>query len=277
MPFFAVVETGFAWADGQFRLDDVLSPIGIGLDYLAVVADPLGALIGQALDFLLGLLIDYAASLCPPLDALWGAPDQIVGYSEKVHQSSAKLADAANLLADAAAALTIWAGQGAQAYLDVLKGAYTSVSAQSALNANMADLWNAVGCVAAMVKEFLWGLIIDRLAAWIKEGLVALAASVPSLGTSIGIYTGWVAASYAWTFGKVMNFLSEAADEIDDIAEMLKINNKWLDSLEDVFGSAASSPIVPNIPNWVAPIPEGAGNAGGTFGDPSDSINPFPS
>lgn len=300
MPVKQALEMANSYADGSFGLSDVATTVDFGMECLNAFLDPLGCLAGQALDFLLRPLMDWAISLVPPLDALWGSPEDIAAYATRVNEASAALADAANGMVDSADDIPSWTGRGANQYHEVLQGMYSTLKSQSQATSGSAELLRAVGAVAAMTREFLWSLIKDFLAGLIRNAIIALASSWFSFGSSIAVYMTWAAGKYAWVCGKVAHYLSKAFDWLAKISSKLGPLSKMLAnvaaSLRHVravqFGRAGglansantirtnpgrAAENVPDTPNTGVPAAGSqTSDSADTGGDPSDSIRDFP-
>lgn len=205
-PYVATVDNslGHNWAEGANELTDVkklctdaytdhdaLASVfdtgGFALDVLGDIGDPLGAVIGCAV----GWIVDHVSFLRDPVDWLAGDPRSIEAATQTWANVSNGMRRAAQCYADAVSGLSAdqWSGDAADAYrkkggdwVGALDGAASMAELESILI-------SATGGLCAAFRGLIFEAVSSAIERWVLVGLVALANSAWTFGASIA---GWV-------------------------------------------------------------------------------------
>ncbi|WP_297741985.1 WXG100 family type VII secretion target [uncultured Tessaracoccus sp.] len=213
------ITTKDAWCDGAVGIDDFASPVFAGLEGLGIFIDPVNWLVGGILDPIYDLILDY----CTPLKA---AIETITGSPEKVEAAAAGLQDAAKQTADAAnqliehvnAILTNWEGKAREACRTAMAAAVEMQRDIADKLHSFANVYYTVASIVSALKEIVVSLIKMFVTDLITKGLLAAAAGIPSLGSTIAAYMTWAAGKYALVAGKVSRLFARAAGKLSKLA-----------------------------------------------------------
>ncbi|MFC4001412.1 WXG100 family type VII secretion target [Prauserella oleivorans] len=187
--------------------DWAVDGLALGLDALGFIANPLGALAGSVV----GFLIEHLEFLKEPLDDLAGDPDAIFAvaavWGEQVSKECVQIADDYQRAIESE--IGSWNGDAAEAYRGKSGQIVEQIRSLEAAAVGVSQAVQGSGQAVATVR----GIIRDLIADVVGEILVAAAAAVASswftLGGSLAAFTGWAVARGAATAGKIAGKISK--------------------------------------------------------------------
>lgn len=200
----------------------VASGAALGADALGAVADPIGAVAGQ----LIGWMLEHVEPLRLVLHQLSGKPDMVQGYADTWTNISGRLAEEGQEYLDRVPRETgDWIGPGGDAYrksavetIQLAAGAAQGVDAVSAAAAKMKDV---VASVRAAVRDILADLAGALVSAAIQAATVVLApGAVKTILTRIataGIkIAGWVT-TLTVVITRLAGVITDLVQALDDL------------------------------------------------------------
>ncbi len=144
---------------GGSWIDATLGSVGAGLDALAVVSDPVSAL----LQYGIAWIIEHVRPLSHALDALAGDPGQIEAHAQTWRNIAASLSDQATGLSRAVAGdVDEWTGLGADAYRVRAKQTTDAIGGLASGAGAMANITEAAGVLIAGVRM----MVRDAITRW---------------------------------------------------------------------------------------------------------------
>jgi hypothetical protein len=162
-------------------VDATLGGVGAGLDALATLSDPLGALMQYGLSW----LIEHIRPLSEALDWLAGAPTIIAGHAQTWRNVATSVrADVVGLRAGTASNLTGWQGPAARAYGSWSARQQTVLGGLATGADTMASITEGVAYLTAGVRT----LVRDAIATVVSRAIEYAGEEVFSLGFA----TPWV-------------------------------------------------------------------------------------
>lgn len=224
-----LVNTVQCWGDGNLRLNDLTSVADLGLNTLGIVIDPLGTILSAALDFLKDWLLANCKPFSDFVDALLGSPEQIYAQSEKWAQVAADCSTLRQDHAITCSDLQSWTGAAAEGYQEICAETDPVFETAQGAATRLGQLVTATGALVGMIREFLWQLLKTVITELIKWGLAALAAAIPSLGSSIAAFTAWATGRFAWLGAKFAGTMAKLLTKCGDIARKLGFSGKLFD------------------------------------------------
>lgn len=208
-------------ADGKLRFGDVTSVADLGMGILSTALDPIGAILGSAVDFLMNLLVNSIKPLGDAVNWLLGDPPSISAASTTWRETGVKVVDSGNAFVASLGGLGTWEGPAAESYRGVVRHTH-GIYNQAAQSADGVATWISVaGAVVATFREFMWGMLKDFITEVVKAAIAAVIAAVPSLGASVGAFTAWFGARMAMIAGKFTRTLSKLMTKMGDLCQKL--------------------------------------------------------
>jgi uncharacterized protein YukE len=208
-----------SWVDGT------LGVVGGGLDALAFVSDPVGAL----LQYGIAWLIEHVKPLSEALDWLAGDPGRIAAHAQTWRNVASSLRAEAESLAGAVGVdITGWSGAASEAYrswaarrgqsLEALAKASDAV----ALMSEGAGL--LIGTVRIMVRDAV-ATVVSRLVVYAGELVASLGLATPLVAEQVStLCAAWAARIARWLkelISSIRNLLCEG-DNLGRLIELLK-------------------------------------------------------
>lgn len=226
--------------DGKLRFNDLTSLVDVGMGILTTALDPLGALVGSAVGYLVDWLIANLEPLKKAVDWLLGAPDQIAETARQWRQTGTTIADQGDAFVASLSGLSTWAGPASEAYKGVVRHCH-AVYQQANEAANGVAGWvNLAGALVKAFREFMLSMLKDFITEVVKAALIAAASAVPSLGASIGVFTSWFSARMAMMAGKFAKTLSKLMTKMGDLAKKLGASGRSFHVAAEKLRQAAS-------------------------------------
>jgi hypothetical protein len=183
-----------SWIDGS------LGVVGAGLDALAVVSDPVGAL----LQYGVAWIIEHVKPLTEALDWLAGDPGQIAGHAQTWRNVARSLQDsAANLDRAVRWDVSDWGGTAGPAYRTWAKQQQDAVAGLGKAAETMAMVTEGAGMLIAAVRI----LVRDAIATCVSRLITYAAEEAFSLGVATPLVVEQVATLVASWAGKIARWL----------------------------------------------------------------------
>ncbi|GAB3622113.1 hypothetical protein GCM10027418_01950 [Mariniluteicoccus endophyticus] len=265
------MEAAQALGDGELGLDDATSVVGLGMAALNAFLDPAGALVGAALGPLLDWVAANVSFVKEPLDLLLGDPPEIMGYAGTWGQASQHLAQIAQQHSSAVAEqIPGWTGGARDAYLQVQANVSRALVASAKLAQTMAQAVQVAGTIVAVLRELIWGMVKDLVISLVTNAVIAAAAAIPSLGSSLAAYTAWASAKVSLVMGKISMGISKVFGKLSKLTSRIgplsRMFAKAAAAFEKMgakfFKAAGRMPDGTKIPDVDAPDLPGTSSAG---------------
>jgi uncharacterized protein YukE len=182
-----------SWVDGT------LGSVGAGLDALAVVSDPIGAL----LQYGIAWLIEHVKPLSAALDWLAGDPGAIAGHAQTWRNVAETLrTDADDLVRSVRFDLTEWSGAASDAYRNWAAQRDRSLQALAKASDTMALMTEGagvlIGSVRMMVRDAV-ATVVSRLIVYAGELLASLGTATPVVVEQVStLCASWAARISRW-------------------------------------------------------------------------------
>jgi len=199
----------------QSWVDGTLGAVGAGLDALALVSDPIGAL----LQYGIAWLIEHVKPLSEALDWLAGDPGAIAGHAqtwrnvaERVRAESDKLARAVRF------DLTEWEGAAADAYRVWAGRREEALQALGQASDTMALITEGAGLLIATVRT----MVRDAVATVVSRLIVYAGELVASLGTATPLVAEQVTTLCAAWAAKIARWLKDLISSLRNLGGMMR-------------------------------------------------------
>lgn len=229
-----------AWSDGKLGFGDVTSAVDLGLGVLGAALDPVGAILGSAVDYLMNFIVDHISFLKKAVDDLLGDPPGITQVATAWSQAGQDIAASANRHVGYLGDLSTWSGDASDAYRDVVKGTHGVYGAASQAAADISGWVGIAGSIVSVFREFIWGMLKDFITQVIEAAIAALAAAIPSLGSSIGVFTAWFTGKVGVMAGKFAKTLSQLMTKMGSMARKLGKSGRAFDVAAERLSQVAS-------------------------------------
>ena len=182
-----------SWVDGS------LGVVGAGLDALALVSDPVGALLQYGISW----LIEHVRPLSEALDWLAGDPGLIAGHAQTWRNVASSLRDESDSLARAARFdLSEWHGAAAAAYQRWVGQRDESLQALARASDTMALIVEGagmlIGTVRVMVRDAV-ATVVSRLIVYAGELIASFGLATPLVVEQVStLCASWAARISRW-------------------------------------------------------------------------------
>ncbi|MER7459310.1 WXG100 family type VII secretion target [Micromonospora sp. NPDC126480] len=241
------IRTG-SWIDGS------LGVVSAGLDALALVSDPAGAL----LQYGIAWLIEHVRPLSEALDWLAGDPAQITAYAQTWRNVAASLRDEAAALAravrtdvagwggSASPAYRTWAAEQQQAVTGLAEGA----EAMAAITEGSAGL---VAAVRLLVRDAI-ATCVSRLVVYAAELVATGGLAAPLVAEQVTTLVAAWAARIAKLLRGLLTSLRRLIPEVRRLGNLIEKLKQILSRLRSRTSSGGSSgPRDPEVPREPTP------------------------
>ena len=206
-------------------IEGTLGAVSAGLDALAVISDPIGAL----LQYGMAWIIDYVKPLSEALDWLAGNPAQIAAHAQTWHNVAGALHDRASDLDRAVRWDNAeWTGDAADAYRNWVGQQKGAVDGLAQAATTLATLTQAAGQLIAGVRMMVRDAIatlVSRLIDYAIEELASFGLATPLVVEQVStLCASWAAKISAW-FKDLVGSLSKlrgVASKVGELIEKLK-------------------------------------------------------
>ena len=197
-----------SWVDGT------LGVVGAGLDGLALVSDPVGALLQYGISW----LIEHVKPLSEALDWLAGDPGQIAGHAQTWRNVASSLRTEADGLARSVRFdLAEWSGAASDAYRRWVSQRDQSLQALAKASDTMALITEGagmlIGTVRVMVRDAV-ATVVSRLIVYAGELIATAGLATPLVVEQVTtLCASWAAKITRWLrelIASIRNLLREA-------------------------------------------------------------------
>jgi hypothetical protein len=231
--------------DGSW-IEASLSAVSAGLDALAVVSDPIGAL----LQYGVAWIIEHVKPLTQALDWLAGDPAQVGGQAQTWRNVAVSLSDhAADLDRAVRWDTTEWIGDAADAYRRWTAQQKGAIEALAKAAETLAVITEAAGFLVAGVRILVRDAIatlVSRLISYAAEEVFSLGLATPLVVEQVAtLCTSWAARISRW-LRDLITSLSRLRGAADKIGELIEAVKKLLGRL---LGRGNEPPRVPRKPS----------------------------
>jgi uncharacterized protein YukE len=208
-----------SWVDGT------LGVVGGGLDALAFVSDPVGAL----LQYGVAWLIEHVKPLSEALDWLAGDPGQITAQAQTWRNVASSLRTEAESLAGAVRVdVTGWSGAASEAYRSWAAQRGQSLEALAKASDTLALMTEGagllIGTVRIMVRDAI-ATVVSRLIVYAGELIASVGLATALVGEQVStLCAAWAARIARWLkelISSIRNLLREG-DNLARLIELLK-------------------------------------------------------
>jgi hypothetical protein len=208
-----------SWVDGT------LGVVGAGLDALALVSDPVGALLQYGISW----LIEHVKPLSEALDWLAGDPGQIAGHAQTWRNVASSLRDEADSLARAVRFdLAEWQGAASDAYRGWAGQRDQSLLALARASETMALITEGagmlIGTVRIMVRDAV-ATVVSRLVVYAGELIASFGLATPVVVEQVStLCASWAAKIARWLkdlIASIRNLMRES-DKLGKLIELLR-------------------------------------------------------
>ncbi|MFG1607719.1 WXG100 family type VII secretion target [Actinoplanes sp. NPDC049265] len=200
---------GGSWIDGT------IGGVSAGLDALAVVSDPVGAL----LQYGVAWLIEHVRPLSEALDWLAGDPAEIAAHAQTWRNAATRLQSEADDLARSVAwDVSEWSGTASDTYRAYASGQVRSLETLAVASDGMALITESAGLVIATVRE----LVRDAVATVVSRLIVYAAELLGTLGTAAPLVAEQVATLCASWGAKIANWLRGLIATLRKLADFMR-------------------------------------------------------
>ena len=212
-----------SWVDGS------LGVVGAGLDGLALVSDPVGALLQYGISW----LIEHVKPLSEALDWLAGDPGQIAGHAQTWRNVAVSLRDEAGAVARAVRFdLSEWQGAASDAYRGWVGQRDQSLLALAKASDTMALITEGagvlIGTVRMMVRDAV-ATVVSRLIVYAGELIASFGLATPLVVEQVStLCASWAARIGRWlrdliaSIRNLGNAMHQLGTRINDLVESLR-------------------------------------------------------
>lgn len=205
-----------------------LNALGLGVDAVGLVADPLGTLISWGF----GWAIENISFLREPFDALMGNPDAIGGMASTWENVGNELKSVGQEYGQAVGGTTGWEGQAGDAYRklgnDISQKVDQLAAASTSMKSAVDGAGAVVGAVRGIVRDIIAGAIGEIVSCLLKWGIAAACTAGIAAGGAIAdavrIALKWAEKISEWMnkLGTVLHNLWSKLDELGSAATSLR-------------------------------------------------------
>jgi hypothetical protein len=228
------VESG-SWIDGT------LGVVGAGLDGLALVSDPVGAL----LQYGIAWLIEHVKPLSEALDWLAGDPSQIAAHAATWRNVASSLAaDADSLASSVRLDLTEWSGAAATAYGRWSSGREQTLRALAKASEAMALMTEGAGALIGTVRM----MVRDAVATVVSRLIVYAGELIATAGLATPLVVEQVTTLCASWAAKIARWLRSLISSLRKLGEAMTRLGRNIDGLKGASGGRGSEPETPGKP-----------------------------
>jgi hypothetical protein len=211
-----------SWVDGS------LGVVGAGLDALALISDPAGAL----LQYGVAWIIEHVRPLSEALDWLAGDPGQIAGHAQTWRNAAADLrADADELFRAAKLEVSSWTGGAADAYRRWAGERGQALGALASAGETMAAITEGAGFLIAAVRL----LVRDAIATVVSRLIVYAAEVAGSFGLATPLVIEQVSTLVAAWAAKITRWLRSLIASLRNLARQSEQLQRLIEALRRIL------------------------------------------
>ncbi|MGW4942472.1 WXG100 family type VII secretion target [Actinoplanes sp. NPDC004185] len=227
-------------------IDGTLGTIGAGLDGLALISDPAGAL----LQYGIAWLIEHVKPLSEALDWLAGDPAQIAAYATTWRNVAASLTDSADGVSYAFRAdVGEWSGAAATAYREWAGRREQTLRALARASETTALITEAAGALIGTVRL----LVRDAVATVVSRLIVYAGELIATAGLATPLVVEQVTTLCAAWGARIARWLRALIASLRKLAEATTRLGR---NIEDLKGSSLGKGGEPEVPHKPTPDPK---------------------
>ena len=239
--------------DGSW-VDGTLGVVGAGLDALAMIADPVGALLQYGVSW----LIEHVKPLSDALDWLAGDPRQIATHAQTWRNVAGSLrGDAAELARAVRSDASEWAGAAGDAYRARAQQQQQCLGGLASAADAMAAVTEGAGYLIAAVRI----LVRDAIATVVSRLVVYAAEEVASLGLATPLVIAQVTTLIASWAAKIARMLSALIRSLHKLSGESRMLARLIDELKSILGRLGGKGGEPHGPEAPKETPKKIGSA----------------
>jgi hypothetical protein len=224
-----------SWIDGS------LGVVGAGLDALALISDPVGAL----LQYGVAWIIEHVRPLSEALDWLAGDPGQIAGHAQTWRNVAGDLrADADSLVRAARFDVSEWSGAAADAYRRWAGEQGQALDSLASAADTMAAITEGAGFLIAAVRV----MVRDAIATVVSRLIVYAAEVAGSFGLAAPLVVEQVSTLIASWAAKIARWLRSLIGSLRALAGQSRLLERLIEALKKILGRLRGRPGEPDIP-----------------------------
>ncbi|WP_027928548.1 WXG100 family type VII secretion target [Amycolatopsis benzoatilytica] len=253
------------------KLSIGMASVGMAIDILGMVLDPIGSLLTAGI----GWLIEHLVIFRWPLDFLMGDPKGIDAAKEAINAEAAKVKQWSEDHAKATKDLmSSWTGPAADKFRADMEGVAAQIDALSDYVKFAGKQMSIAGALIGTVRGIVRDIIAMTLAAIVKAAIIAVALAPVTFGASI---VAAIASTIAEVGVAIAKIGKKIADAAKTLAELLKLLAKTRGAADDVVklslgdlgkinlpGGGPKKPFTPKPPNGPPKAIEDVPTGGGT-------------
>ncbi len=236
------------FAKGDLNGSSLSSLCNLDMSALGNGSNPLDAVMGAALDYLMDLILKGCKPLADVVDSLLGSPEEIKGVAQKWTQTANQVASSANAFVDSLPQVRAWQSNAAETYRTSVRRTHELYKAAAASAASVAQWVTAVGGLVSTVRQTLWSWLREFLMQVIQSALSALAAAVPTYGGSITSFISWFTGKLSAMCSKFASTISKLMSKVGTLVQKLGVSAKsftkaiqLLRQVSEIMGAVKSS------------------------------------
>jgi uncharacterized protein YukE len=209
-------------------IDGTLGVVGATLDGLALISDPVGAL----LQYGVAWIIEHVKPLSDALDWLAGDPAQISAHAQTWRNVAESLrADAASVASAVRSDLGDWQGAAADSYRAWSSQQQGSIEGLAKAADAMALVTEGAGFLIAAVRM----LVRDAIATLVSRLIVYAAEEVASLGLATPLVVEQVTTLIASWAGKISRWLRGLIKSLRELSPIVRRLGELIDELKRIL------------------------------------------
>jgi len=194
--------------------------VGLGFDVVGAVLNPLGALLGAGV----GWLIDHLYFLREPLDLLMGDNIAVRQETEKIKSDAEKYQAIATTHVEALKKLDPWTGQTAEAFKASMKKVADELESIGLAIKGSAEIMATMGACVTAFRSLVRDIIAMVIGNLIGGALVAAGLAPFTFGASIVAFVGVAVATALEALGRIIR-------HITNLKSLLAVNKTAGDQL----------------------------------------------
>ena len=204
-----------SWVDGG------LAALGVGLDALTIVINPVGTLISYGLNW----LIEHIKPLTDMFDKLAGDADQIAAFAQTWGNVGQAVNQAASDLSDAVARdIASWTGAAADAYRANITNRINSMKAAATTADGIGTSVRMVGEITGAVRMLVRDMITQAIGDFVQDA----AEEVFSLGIGTPAVIAQVTEQVADWADKIANVIRKLINSVEKLRPLMtKLEEIW--------------------------------------------------
>ena len=229
-------------------IDTTLGVVGAGLDALAIISDPIGAL----LQYGIAWIIEHVKPLSEALDWLAGDPGQIAAHAQTWRNVAASLHNnVTDLLTGVRDDVADWQGSAAKAYQVWSTQQRDAIGGLAKAAETMATITEGAGFLIAAVRI----LVRDAIATLVSRLIVYAAEEAFSLGFATPLVVEQVTTLVASWAAKIARWLKALLASLRQLVPIVRRLGELIDELKKIISRLRDRPHIPEEPHEPPKVP----------------------